>query len=66
MCRQKIWLIMTFSCIPNLIAQEDAKTLGEKQAKEAQKKLEEALRLYPQDNSLKNILEMIVASSKSN
>jgi len=57
---------MTFSCIPNLIAQEDAKTLGEKQAKEAQKKLEEALRLYPQDNSLKNILEMIVASSKSN
>jgi len=37
-------LIISYSCIPNLIAQEGAKTLTEEQAKEAQKKLEDALK----------------------
>ena len=38
-------LIVSFFCVPNLVrAQEEAKTLTEEQAKEAQKKLAEALK----------------------
>ena len=37
-------LIVSFFCVPKLIAQEDVKTLTEEQAKEAQKKLEEDLK----------------------
>lgn len=37
-------LLVSFCCVPDLIAQEEAKTLTEEQAKEAQKKLVEALK----------------------
>jgi plastocyanin len=37
-------LLVSFCCVPGLIAQEEAKTLTEEQAKEAQKKLTDALK----------------------
>ena len=40
--------------------------LEEERREESAQLIKEALRLYPQDNSLENILEIIVASSKSN
>lgn len=43
-CFFMIILFASFTCISNLVAQEEIKTLTEEQAKEAQEKLEEALK----------------------
>ena len=43
-CFFMIVLLASFSCISNLVAQEEIKTLTEEQAKEAQKKLEKVLK----------------------
>ncbi len=43
-CFFVIILIASFSCISNLVAKEEIKTLTEEEVKEAQKKLEEALK----------------------
>ncbi len=43
-CFFTVMLLASFSCISNLVAQEEVKTLTEEQAEEAQKKLERALK----------------------
>jgi len=42
-------LILSFFCVPNVVAQEEATTLTEEQAKEAQQKLADALKLLKKE-----------------